>query len=246
MKKLILLITLIMPICTMACADDFWETYSKNLTYNYSVKTGAIPDLPRTGQRLSNDEMISVLTKSFSQSLGQRLGDVADQRSAVAIVCIFHPEPERCFGDFVLGATFDEVHFMNPPGFSQKFFKKVSKYYAYTLNDDEQELERRGQAARRVPPWKRFNPRFGFNLNEPEVMMSTPFYSFGGVYVEPRYGTSRGASISFLYKRYFVDVQQEGVELKYSTGRNPFGRGYLSVSIRPEGEIYISNEFMMR
>ena len=246
MKKITLLICLFIPICCTATATDFWEIYGKNLTYNYSVKTGTIPDRVHMGQRLSNDDMMSVLTKSFSQSLGQRLSDVADQKSGVAIVCIFHPQPERCFADSVLNVIFDEVHFMNAPNFSQRFLKKISNYYAYTLNDDEDALERRSNAARSVPPWKKFNPRFGFDLNGPEIAMSTPFYSFGGIYVEPRYGTRRGPSLSFLYKRWFVDMQQEGVELKYRTSHNSFGRGYLSISVRPEGEFYISNELMLR
>lgn len=244
--RVIILTAVFAPLCLMARADDFWDSYSKNVVYHYSVKTAAIPDIPRTGLRLSNDEMTAILTKSFSRALGERLTDVADKRSYVAIVCIFHPEPERCFADNVLDATFDEVHFVKAPRFSQKFLKKLSNYYAYTLSDDEQEMQRRSEAAGRVPPWKKFNPRFSFDLNEPEIAVSTPFYSFEGVFVEPRYGTGKGASVAFLFKRYLLDVRKEGVELKCRTGHNAYGRGYLSITIRPEGEIVISNEFIMR
>ena len=231
--------------CT-AQASDFWEAYVTRLTYNYSVKVGAIPDSRDFNRRLSNDEMFSILTKSFSQALGSRVTDVAHQRSAVAIVCMFHPEPERCFTEYVLNYTFDEVHFVNSPGISQKLLKKLSKYYSYTLNDDDKALDRREQASRSVPPWKSFNPRFGFNLNEREIMVTAPFYSFAGAFVEPRYGTRRGPSVSLIYERYFIDFQKEGVSLKYRTDRQSFGRGYLSITIRPEGEITISNELIFK
>lgn len=249
MKKLTIVIAhlaLLSSLSTLARAADFWETYSTGIMYHYSVKTGSIPDIPRTGLRLSNDEVTAILTKSFSRALGERLTDVADKKSYVAIVCIFHPEPERCFADNILDATFDEVYFINAPKFSQKFLKKMSKYYAYTINDDDEEMERRTDAAGRVPPWKKFNPRFSFDLNEPEIAVSAPFYSFAGIYVEPRYGTGRGPSMTFLFKRYLLDVQKEGVELKYRTEHNAYGRGYIAVSIRPEGEIIISNEFIIR
>lgn len=246
MKKICPLVCMMLFACCSVRASDFWETYSKKLTYNYSVKSGSIPAQSDYGRRLSNDEMLSVLTKSFSQALGERLTVMAEQRSYVAIICIFHPEPEKCFADHVIGATFNEVHFVNAPGVSQKLMKKLSRYYSYTLNEDDDNMNRRDDAAQRVPQRKKFNPRFGFDLNEPEIMITSPFYSFKGVYIEPRYGTSRGPSLSLMYECILMDIQQEGVSLKYRTTQQSIGRGYIDITIRPEGEIYISNEFIIR
>jgi hypothetical protein len=246
MKKLIAAIIITIAAGSGAGASDFWDIYSRKLTYNYVVKTGAIPERIQFGQRLSNDEMVSVLTKTFSQALGERMKSAARQSRPIAIACIFTPEPERCFADQVLGLTFDEVHFINAPGFSNKFIKSISKYYSYTLNGDDDALQRRIAAAGKVPQRKKFNPRFGFNLNEPELMVSSPFYSFFGVYVEPRFGTKRGPTISFMRGKYFVDFQKEGVSLKYRLKQGGFGRGYTSITIRPEGEFYISNELILK
>lgn len=246
MNKIYPLTCIMLLVCCSVSASDFWETYSKRVTYNYAVKSGTIPDQADFGRRLSNDEMFSILSRSFSQALGERLTNTAEQRSAVAFICIFHPEPEKCFADHVLEHTFNEVHFINAPSISQKVLKKLSKYYAYTLNDDDESLQRRDNAAHNVPQRKKFNPRFGFNVNEPEVFVTAPFYTFGGVYVEPRYGTRQGTSLSLMHKRYLLDVQQEGVSLKYRTTQRSLGRGYLDITIRPEGEIYISNEIIIR
>lgn len=246
MKKISATIFLLLIAAGVARAADFWEIYAQNLTYNYSIKVGAIPDRVDFGRRLSNDDMLAVMTRSFSQTLGQRVTRVAADRQFVALACMFSSEAQRCVVDNILEFTFNEVHFINAPGFSNKFLKKLQKYYSYSLYNEDEALERQGEAAARVPRFKNFNPRFGFNLNEPEIILSTPFYTFMGIYVEPRYGTRRGPSVSLMYGNYYFDFQREGLAIKRKWKQSAPGRGYLSITVRPEGEFYISNEFMLR
>lgn len=246
MKKIGAAIFFLLLAAATARAADFWETYATNLTYNYSVKVGAIPDRVQFGQRLSNDDMVAVLTKSFSQSLRQRVTRVAADRQFVALACMFSTESQRCVVDNILENTFNEVHFINAPGFSNNFLKKLQKYYSYSLYEEDEALERRGEAASRVSRFNRFNPRFGFNLNEPEIILSVPFYTYFGVYVEPRYGTRLGPAISFIKGNYYFDFQREGLSIKRRWKEDAPGRGYLSITVRPEGEFYISNEILLR
>jgi hypothetical protein len=246
MKRFIVIIGTLLAMSATAKAEDFWTLYSQNLVYNYSVKTATIPDRVQFGQRLSNDQMLALLTRSFSITLGERLKSTARQRSPVAFICIFSGEPERCFADVVLGVTFDEVHFINAPKISNKFLKNLKSYYSYSLFGEKDALERRLHAANNVPRWKKFSPRFGFNLNEPEVILSSPFYTFLGIYVEPKYGTKNGAAVSLVLGRFFMDFQKEGLSIKYRLKQKTIGRGYLNVTVRPEGEIIIGNEFILK
>ena len=236
----------LIAVCIPARSADFWDLYSENLMYNYSVKTGTIPDTTQYGQRLDNDEVFSILTKSFSQALGERISKVAKQQKGATLICFFTDEPERCVVDNVLEATFDEVHFINAPGFSNRFLKKLRKYYSYTLAGDRRDMMERVSAADNVPRKKNFNPRFGINLSEPEIIVATPFYSFFGVYVEPKFGTRRGPSLSFMLDDVFFDFQKEGLSIKYNMSQRRFGKGYLSITVHPEGEIYISNELILK
>ena len=246
MKRFIVIITTLLAMSATAKAGDFWTLYSQNLVYNYSVKTGTIPDRTQFGQRLSNDQMMALLTRSFSITLGERLKKTARYRSPVAFVCVFSGEPERCFADVVFGATFDEVHFINAPEISNKFLKKMKRYYSYTLFEDKDAVTRRLKAANKVSRHKNFSPRFGFNLNEPEVILSTPFYTYFGIYVEPKYGTKNGAAVSMVSGRVILDFQKEGLAIKYRLKQKTIGRGYLNVTVRPEGEIVIDNEFILK
>jgi len=242
----LLTLAVMIGICCPARTADFWQTYGQKLTYNYSIKTGTIPAMSQAGLRLSNAEMTSIITKTFSQALSQRFKQVSKQRSASAIVCIFTPEPERCFTENILTATFDEVQIVNAPSFSNKFLKKLKKYYGYTLNGGDNELERYRRAAGKVPARKKFNPRFGFNLNEPEIMVSSPFYSYVGIYVEPRYGTRTGPSLSLISGKFFFDVRKSDLTIKYHIGRGKSARGYTSISVNRRGEVLISNDLILK
>jgi hypothetical protein len=237
-------LTLCMTVA--ARGTDFWEAYGMKLMYNYSVKTGSIPGNNENTHRLSEKEIGAVMTKTFSQTLGDRVKDVSRRQGVCALVCIFTPEPDRCVADGILRTAFEDVRIMKAPSFSNKFLKKVRRYYAYTLNGDENQLDRRKKAARNVPSHKKFNPRFGIDLEAPQFIASMPFYSYLGMYIEPKYGTARGFSATFIKDRFFVDADREGVAVKYHVRRRENARGFTSITFRPEGEIAISNEFILK
>lgn len=247
MRKLIAMLSVIVAVAgARAGAADFWDLYARNLTYNYTVKSGAVPQRAEFGQRLSNEQMLSVIGSSFTQALGERVQTVANQRKPIAIVCLFTPEPQKCFADSILNITFDEVHFMNAPSISTKVLKKVSKYYSYTLSDRKSYMDRKVAAAGRVPAHKKFNPRFGFSLSEPEIVISTPFYTYFGIFVEPKLGTHNGMSLSLIHGRTLLDFQKEGLTINYRLKHREVGRGYTSLSISQDGTVWLSNEMIIK
>lgn len=229
---------------------DFWETYGNKLVYNYSIRTGATPAMISAGGglRLSNSEVTSILTKTFSQSLKTRVGEMTKLKRGFAIVCIFSPEPDKCLADGILNATFKEVRIVNAPTFSDKFLKKMRKYYAYTLPGDGTALamDRVQSAAARVPQRKKFNPRFSLDLGERQIIAATPFYSFFGVYVEPKYGSRRGPALSVIAGNFFIDAERRGLSIKRKVNGRENARGFTALYISAAGDVFISNEYAVK
>lgn len=152
MKKTGIMITAVFfLVMTPALAHNFWSIYGEKITVNYTTRVGT-GLVSETGRRLSNDEMFSVITKSFSQSMGIRLKEVARQRSGAAVPCIFTPTPEKCFVDIVMKATFDELQFMNAPRFSQDFLLKLRDFHTSSFVD-RFSIAGKSERTEIVPPW---------------------------------------------------------------------------------------------
>jgi hypothetical protein len=245
MKRTAIITIIALTLAGPALATEFWETYANTLVYNYSIKAGAIP-AEGVNERLTSNEAMAVVTKSFSQSFGQRFGEVAHNNSPLLLVCAFSREADKCFMDSVMGSLFGEIKIVNPPQFSEKFLRKTSRFYTTTFMDNK---STRGvhERSRGVPARKNFNPRFGFSLSEPEFVAAVPFYSFLGIYVEPKYGTRNGPSVSLMKDRAFVNFDKEGVSLKYRFPKSVshFDVDNLTLTIRPEGEVTIDNVFIV-
>jgi hypothetical protein len=184
-----------------------------------------------------------VSSKSFSQSFGTRFQEVAKSHRALAFVCIFSKEPERCYLDTVMKTTFGEIKLLPTPSFSQSFIKKFSKFYTVTLNDPKSVLDKEIRAAG-VPPRSKFNPRFGFTLNDFEIVAAAPFYSFYGVYVEPQWGTSKGPSLSFMKNHFSLDFDRTGAAVQYIMPDCFDTHTQLTLTIR-HNEIYLDNAFIV-
>jgi len=241
MKKAMMIIILMtgIPAAASAAERDFWSIYGEHLVYNYAVKagTGASFDF---NHRLTSDETFSIATRSFSQSLGIRFSEIAYSRRGVLFVCIFSREPERCYLDVVLESTFSEIHFFKSPGFSQKFLMKVRKFYVGGMFD-RSSLPARKHRARLVPPWKKFNPLFGFSPGDMELVMSTPFYTFYGIYVEPQYRTRNGPALGLMKDRWFVDISDENVTFGYRFPGMVDRKFTTTVTLRKGPEVRVSN-----
>lgn len=224
-------------------AKNFWDTYSNKLVYNYAIKSG---DVYAEGmnQRLAPHEVLSVSSKSFSQSFGTRVSEVAKEHRAFAIVCIFSRTPEKCYLDSVMKTTFDEIEFLHAPNISQKMIKKFGRFYTASLMKPK-EIEGKEERASGVSRKKNFNPRFGFTLNDMELYAAAPFYTFRGIYVEPILGTVHGPSVSLMKNGVSLDFDREGLAIQYKTKPVLSERAKLTVTIRPEGEIRIENVYMV-
>ncbi|MFA6450649.1 MAG: hypothetical protein WCX65_14340 [bacterium] len=227
---------------TGAAATEFWETYSNKMVENYAVKSGSIYE-PGMNQRLTANEVLAVSSKSFSQSFGMRFAEVAKSHRGLAFVCIFSREPERCYLDSVMKSTFDEVKFLPTPKFSQKFVKKFSKFYASSLMKPKAISGKEIRSAA-VPRRNPFNPRFGFTLNDFEIVAASPFYTFKGIYVEPQWGTRHGPSLGFMKSRLSLDIDNDGAAFQYTLPKSFNSHTQLKLTVRADGNIYIDNVFI--
>lgn len=239
MRRRLIVIILIAISSGPVFATEFWGKYGEKLVYNYTIKAGVIPEMGM-GQRLSSDEVFSIATKSFSQSFGERFSELAWDKSGMLLVCAFGKEAEKCFLDSIMKPMFDEIQLVNEPEISQKFIDRVRDVYSgnfYTRDS----INGRRKRALRVPPWKKFNPIFGFALNDFEPFISTPFYSFGGIYVEPQYGLRKGASIGFMKGRWFMDVYPKKVSLKYRLKKKFNGKESSSITYTSGDGIQLEN-----
>lgn len=245
MKRTAIITITALTLAAPALATEFWETYANTLVYNYSVKAGTIP-MEGMNERLTSDEVLALATKSFSQSFGFRFKEVARDHSPLLLVCAFSKEPDKCYLDSVMESVFDEIQLVNPPQFSQKFIRKTRRFYTSTFTD-KKSMRGIKKRAGGVPAWKNFNPRFGFSAAEPEIVVATPFYSYLGIYVEPKYGTRNGPSVSLMKGRTLVNFAQEGVSLKYRFPKSSdrFEVDNLTLTIRPGGEIRLDNVFII-
>ncbi|HOO56867.1 MAG TPA: hypothetical protein PLN69_08580 [bacterium] len=226
-----------------AAATEFWEHYADYITYNYVVKAGAVPEVG-INQRLTSHEVLSVATKSFSQSFGIRIAEVAKDHRALLLVCMFSSEPERCYVDNVIQTTFDEIKLLKAPGFSQRFIKKFGKYYTTSFAKPKS-VKGVASRAENTPRWKVFNPKYGFALNDMEFMVVSPFYSFYNIYVEPGWGSVHGASLSLMKNRLAINVDREGASLGIFCRHKFRLLKEFKLTIHPEGEFMIDNVFIM-
>lgn len=241
-KRIITLSLLLGGIMTAhASATDFWTIYSDKIATNFSVKTGAVLEQGMSN-KLTEREILALATKSFSQSFGARFSEVAHDTRGLLIVCIFSREPERCYMDNVLKTTFDEIHFVPTPGFSQKFLKKFSQKYSSTLMQPKSLYGREIRAAG-VPRRKNFNPRFGFKLDGFELIASAPFYTYKNIFVEPIWGTSQGAGISFTKGRVGLELEDGGASIQYLLLKNANKSSQMTLLIRTNGSVYLENTF---
>jgi hypothetical protein len=82
-------------------------------------------------------------------------------------------------------------------------------------------------------------------LNDWEILAAAPFYTYGGIYVEPLWGTVHGPSVSLMKKTVSLDFDREGVALQYRLPPAFKELARIRLTIRPEGEIYIDNVYIV-
>jgi len=239
MKKIAAFAAVIILLAGSACAAEFWDIYAERLAKNYSVKAGTIPR-QGDGDLLEASEITALLTKSFSQSFGVRFSENAKDRRALVFVCVFSNEPEKCYIDPVVRATFSETRILRSPSFSQKFLKKAVRKYSHSLSKPDS-ISATKARSEEVPDWKAFNPRFAVNLNELDLIIASPFHTFAGIYAEPRFSAKDGPAIKLMRGKAALDFRREGVVFNYLIKGESKGSGKVKITIMPEGEIYIDN-----
>jgi hypothetical protein len=239
MKKAVMFATVIILLAVSARAAEFWDVYADRLAKNYSVKAGAIPRQGE-GDLVDESEITALLTKSFSQSFGIRFSQNARDRRALVFVCVFSNEPEKCYVDPVVRATFSETKILRSPSFSQKFLKRAIRKYSHSLSKPDS-ISATKVRSEEVPNWKAFNPRFAVDINELDLIVASPFHTFAGVYAEPRFSVKDGPAVKLMKGRAAVDFRQEGVVFNYLIKGESDGTRKVKITIKPEGEIYIDN-----
>ncbi|MFH1539346.1 MAG: hypothetical protein ABIH66_10335 [bacterium] len=237
MKKIlttIILLSLITP--ATALADDFWAVFSETFAYKHAVSGNYIPAMPAP-ERVPEDTTRNLALKSFGVAFGTRFSQIAsDQKDELIRTCLFAREPYRCAFESIMTATVDETGFMPKIRFSDRFIKKAWKLYDRTLRNNET-IDERMKRARRVPPWKKFNPRINFQFDSPELIAALPFYTFFSIYVEPSWGARSGPRLVLIRQSVSLDIGRDGMGIQFRLLRNPVGKGYYSVNISPDRSI---------
>lgn len=227
-----------------ALADDFWAIYGENLAYKHAVAGGYIPSQPNPGN-VTEGETRDIALKTFSVAFGARLTQIAKNRKEDIInKCVAENEPYKCFVDTVVGETISETRFLPEVRFSENLIRKLKRFHDKTLGVNEPLNDRMKRAAR-VPPWKKFNPRINFRLDDPELVVATPFYTFLSIYVEPRWGTDSGPILLLMKKGVLVEIDQDRATLQFRLLKNPMKRGYYSFHMNTDGSIVFDSFLMM-
>ncbi|MEW6203623.1 MAG: hypothetical protein AB1546_16735 [bacterium] len=245
MKRMTTLLILLLAIPLPAKSSDFWTIFGENLAYRHAIKGSYIPDQPYTN-RLTSDETLNLAVISLGSAFTKRFAQVAAEKKDFAInQCVVTDEPYRCYSEIILKTTLDEMGFMPEINLSDKFVKKVLKFYDNSIRPNES-LGARMERARRIPPWKKFNPRISVDFGEPELVAATPFYTFFNIYVEPRWGTKNGPRLVLIKYGIFFDIDKEGLLIRYRLREYTAGKKYYAIHIRPEGSIWIDTIIISR
>lgn len=235
-KALTTILLLLLTTATTAMADDFWAVYAETFAFKHAVSGDYIPARPAP-ERVSEDTTRNVALRSFGIAFGARFAQIAtDQKNDLIKTCLFAREPYRCAFESIMEATVDETGFMPRIRFSDRFIKKAWKLYDRTIRHNET-IDDRMKRARRVPPWKKFNPRVNFQLDHPELIVALPFYTYFSIYVEPRWGTRNGAHLILMRKAFSVDLSRDGAQFQFRLLRNPVGKGYYTIHLSPDRSI---------
>lgn len=241
MKGTGLAIIILALMAGRAGATDFWGHFAENLAYHSSVDTGTLPT-QMTSSRLSGREIAKLMGRSFAQALPIRIGEVAGDLRLVTLPCMFTPEPEKCYVKIVLGRTFNEIGFLKAPGFSQRYLERFRDKFTRVRMKETPE-EKRYRAAM-VSRRNVFNPRFGFDFEKMDAVFAAPFYTYFGIYVEPKFTLRHQATMSMLYKRFSLEFNRNGAELGYQFAKKPFGKHYYTITWKPgDSEINVQNVF---
>jgi len=237
MKATTLIIILITLLASKANAKEFWEHFAESISYKVSVQSSIIPS-ERFNSKVVHGNLDVAIMRAFTQTLSVRTVEVAKSTRLAIIPCMFFKEAEKCYSKVVLNKTFDEIGFMNAPGFSTKTLRKFQGLYSRNLVFKETPESKRLRADS-IPRFKAFNFKFGIDLMGMDIVMAMPFYTYKGVYVEPKFTLKHQASISFMKNRVALEFNKEGAALSYKFKKQPFGNNYYTVTIRPEGEINV-------
>lgn len=225
MKKITLL-TLFLAFMTpiAGVAEDFWTECGNRLTYNYSIKTNF-----QTQETLSNQELLGIATKSFSQSFGTRFSNISKQNSFLGLVCAFSKEPEKCFVDIVMNDLFDEIQIINAPEISQNILNKTRATLKNTMFDNTS-YKNKVKRSSEIPKNKIFNPKFGIEKNTLTPVVKFPFFTYYGIYVEPQIDINKSFTLSLMKNRMTLDITEDYTILKYQIPKQSFLKKDITIS----------------
>ncbi|MEW5946215.1 MAG: hypothetical protein AB1742_08460 [bacterium] len=245
MKKWAITISLMFFPALTATSSDFWTIYAETLVYQHSINGGYIPSQAHLN-RLDEAQTVDIALKSLNYAFTERLGQVAKEKRDYALQnCLFSREAYRCYFDEVVRTTLDEMGFMPDIHFSDRFLQKAWKMYDRSVRPNDT-IEERMRRAKRVPPWKKFNPLVNVDISEPEIFIAAPFYTFFSIYVEPRWGTGTGPQVVLMKSRFFLDVDREKALLRYSLAKKPYARGYYTFYVGSDRSFWIDSMLIIK
>jgi hypothetical protein len=242
MKRAAMIIIFLALIPARGLATDFWSHFAGDLSYNASAHMGIVAG-ENTTNRLATKDLKRLMASAFARSLPMRLGEVAYDTRFVMVPCMFTPQPEKCYFNVVLDRTFNEVRIVGAPGFSSKMAKRINRMYSRNVRMKESPAAKAARAGA-INRWKPFNPHVGFDPQLGDVVMATPFYTYFGIYVEPRFSLRRQAGLTLLRKNIVFEVARDGAYFSYRFRKKPFGRSFYTVTYRPGQGVSIDNVLM--
>lgn len=239
MKNIIITLILMTTLAGVPSAREFWAHFADNLMFNTSVRAGDIP-IWLDEHNFSSKETRNLIGRAFAESLPLRIGEVAKQYRFVTLPCTFTPTPEKCYVNIVLGHTFDEVGFVSAPSVSSSVAKKISRMYVQNLRIKGAPHESAALAAT-INHWKPFSPRFGFDRKNFDFVAANPFYTWYGIYVEPKFGIRNGGVVTLLKRDFVVELSSDGAAFSYRFGKKPHSRNFYTVTWHSDGEVRVDN-----
>jgi len=235
MLKKILATTLLLVAhltTSSAIAKDFWGTYGNNLAYNYSVKDDS--------QHQTQHDQFNIISKSFSQTFVTRFKEISKERSFLGFICAFSKTPEKCFVDPVSKSLFDEIGFINAPEVSDKNIKRMVNFAFSDLSTNS--FSKKKSIAQRTPRHRAFNLRLGYDLQNREVVASTPFYTYFGVNIQPKYKSNTGFSVGIIQGRWTADIYPKDIVVQYNIKNPSVKKKYITISYNSDNKfVNLSN-----
>ena len=210
-----LIIFLLFLTSTLSYSKNFWDIYALTLIENHYKQSHR--SMSYREQPISSNNTLSIVAKSFSQSFGQRLYNRPNYLASIP--CMFNREPEKCLLEAQTNPMFDEIHFINSPEISQHSINRIKSLSSSLFVTRNKSISKQKRAFR-TPHSRILRPKLGFDSNNLDVFITSPFYTYSNIYIEPQYALRSGFSLTAIKDNWILEIQDSQASLHYGFDEN--------------------------